>query len=84
MELQHDDEADGHEDESEVDQDHEAADALGVGTERVGCRHGLHHDTSLGRVLSSASTAGCVAAAAFGAAKRELVVQITNHDLNFM
>ena len=50
-ELQHDDEADTDEDEGEVGEHHQAAHALGVGAEGVGCGHGLHRQPRLRRVL---------------------------------
>lgn len=41
-ELQHDDEAQGHEDQSQVQQQHQAAHALHVGAEGVRGRHGVY------------------------------------------
>ena len=41
-ELQHNDEPNADEDERQVGQHHQTADALGVGTEGVADRHGLH------------------------------------------
>lgn len=64
VQLENDDESDGDEDEGEVDEDHEAADAPGVGTERVGRRHGLHHHARLRRVLPHVRRARRVALAA--------------------
>ena len=49
--MQHNDEADANEDEREVCEDHQTTDALGVGTEGVGGRHGLHGQARLHRVL---------------------------------
>lgn len=46
-ELQHDDEAQRNEYEAEVQQQHEAAHALHVRTERVRSRHGIHFHSRL-------------------------------------
>lgn len=43
VQLQHHHEAEGDEEEAQVQQHHQAAHALGVGAARVGRRHGLHH-----------------------------------------
>lgn len=46
-ELQNDDEAQRHQDESKVEEQHEAAHALHVGAERVGGRHRVYFYTRL-------------------------------------
>ena len=51
MQLQDYDESDRDENNCQVDEHHETADALGVGAERIRRRHGLHHDASLSRVV---------------------------------
>ena len=50
MQLKDDYESNGDQDESQIDQNHQAADTSGVGTERIGGGHRFHHNSGLGRV----------------------------------
>ena len=51
VQLQDNDEPDGDQDDGQVDEHHQTADAPRVGAERVGRRHGLYDDASLCRVV---------------------------------
>jgi hypothetical protein len=50
--LDNDDETERNENQAQVHEQHKTADSLGIGTEGVGCRHGLNHKTTLARCLS--------------------------------
>lgn len=52
MELEDDDESNGHQDQSQVDQDQETTDPAGVGAKGVGSGHGFDDHTSFCRVLA--------------------------------
>ena len=55
--LEDDNEADGDEDEGQVDEHHEAADAAGVRAKRVGGGHRLHDDPGLRGVVRAGGQA---------------------------